>query len=158
MAWSQLPDGEAITFRPGYSYAVVASVKASHSRADVVGLVAGKGLRIFDYAEEGERAGLGPDPRSPGYRAVALEATASKAGSVPWSVPWPASMVDGSSVLRAWQAPPGAPPLLPPRPPAAGKGTLVGVARVDLRPLGVLALVVAGERAWQWWRARRRRR
>lgn len=34
MAWSQLPDGETITFRPGYSYAVVASVKANHTRAD----------------------------------------------------------------------------------------------------------------------------
>jgi len=158
VGWTALPSGDAVAFRPGYIYAVVASVKANHIRADILAMVAGKGLNVFDYAEEGQRLGLGPDPKSPGYRAVALEATATRAGSVPWSVPFPASIVDGSGILRAWEAPPGAPPLLPPRPPAAGKGTIVGVARVDLRPLGVLALAVAGERAWQWWRARRRRR
>lgn len=158
MAWTSLPDGDSITFRPGYSYAVVASVKANHSRSDILALVAGKGLRVFDYAEEGERAGLGPDPKAPGYRTIALEAMATSSGRVPWSVPWPASIVDGSTVVRAWQAPPGAPPALPPTPPALRPSTVVGPAAVDLRPLGVLALAVAGERVWQWWRARRRRR
>lgn len=154
MAWRELPEGDAIELVPGRSYAVVASVKASHTRADVLGLVAGKGLRAFDYAEQGERSELGPDPKSPRYRAVALEAVATSAAEVPWSVPWPASLVDGSSIVRAWEAPPGPVPP-PPRPPAPPSSL---VAPVDLAPLGVLAVGVAGWKAWEWWRGRRRRR
>ena len=154
MAWRELADGEPIALRRGYAYAVVASVKASHTRADVLALVAGKGLHVYDYAEEGERVDLGPDPKSPRYRAIALEAVAGDAGEVPWSVPWPASLVDGSSIVRAWEAPPGLPPPAP-RPPAPAAQLL---APVDLRPLGVLAAGVAALKAWQWWRGRRRRR
>lgn len=160
MAWKALASGDSITLRPGYVYAVVASVKANHSREDVLALVAKKGLRVFDYAEQGERAGLGPDPKSPSYRAIALEAVATAGVTVPWSVPWPASMLDGSSILEAWEAPPGAALTLPaPSPsPAPASSPTAQPAPVDLRPLGVLAAGVGAWKAWEWWRGRRRRR
>lgn len=159
MAWKALPLGDSIKLRPGFAYAVVASVKANHSRDDVLALVAKKGLRVFDYAEQGERAGLGPDPKSPSYRAIALEAVATADGSVPWSVPWPASIVDGSSILEAWEAPPAATLPGPPTPsPAPASSPTARPAPVDLRPLGVLAAGVGAWKAWEWWRGRRRRR
>jgi hypothetical protein len=154
MAWRELPAGEAIALAPGNSYAVVASVKANHTRADVLELLQGKGLAVFDYAEQGERAGLGPDPRTPRYRAIALEAVAARAGEVPWSVPFPASVVDGSSIVKAWTAPPGPPPPAP----APPRAPLSAIAPVDLRPLGVLVAGVGAWKAWDWWRGRRRRR
>ena len=156
MGWTALPSGDAVAFKPGYIYAVVASVKANHSRSDILALVAKKGLRVFDYAEEGQRAGLGPDPDSPSYRAIALQAVASSAGSVPWSVPWPLSMADSSSLVHAWESPPGAAPPMPAALPS--RPIAVGVAGVELRPLYALGAAVVAGKAWQWWRGRRRRR
>jgi hypothetical protein len=158
MAWRALPAGESIRFRPGYSYAVVASVKANHSKADILSMVSGKGLTVYDYAEQGERAGLGPDPKTPSYREIALEATSGASGSVPWSVPWPASIVDGSSILEAWEAPTATAPLAPVPTSTPASSPTTRPADVDLRPLGALAVGVGAWKAWEWWRGRSRRR
>lgn len=152
MTWNELPQGEAIAIEPGASYAVVASVKASHSAADVQQLVESKGLTLLDYAEEGARAGLGPDPRAPGYRMVAATATATEAGELPWSVPWPLSLVDGSGIVRAWVAPAGSPPAPAPGLPAPAIPT---PATPSIWPL-LVGLGVAG--AGGWWLTRRKRR
>jgi hypothetical protein len=122
MNWTPLPDGESLALAPGQLYAVVASVKANHSAADVQAIANKKGLTLTDYAEQGQRAGLGPDPRSPDYRYVAAIAVASTAATLPWGVPWPLSMADDSHLVQAWTSPPAAAPALPtPAAPAPDK-------------------------------------
>jgi len=119
MAWTALAPSAGLSLVPGAFYAVVASVKASHTQADLEAFAARRGLRLVDYAEQGDRAGLGPDPRSPDYRYVAAIAQASLGGSIPGSVPWPASIFDSSALVAAWSAPPGTiAPAAPPIPPA----------------------------------------
>lgn len=149
--WSPLPDGQSIEFAPGAFYAVVASVKATHSKADILSLASDRGLSVFDIAEEGERAGLGPDPHSPDYRFVALQAQAQHTGSVPWSVPFPASMWDSSRIVEAWVSPSSS---LPPSPPSPSPPA------PSSRPTAAVALTVAIGSALSWlaWRALRKRR
>jgi hypothetical protein len=147
VTWSPLPDGEALELAPGQLYAVVASVKANHTTADIQAIAAGKGLTLTDYAEEGQRAGLGPDPRAPDYRYVAAIAVARSAGSIPWGVPWPLSMFDDSHVVRAWTSPPG--PLATNFPPAPAP-------KPDRSPsMAPLLLVFAAGGALYAWRGRR---
>jgi hypothetical protein len=115
--WTALNPDEGLTLVPGAFYAVVASVKSSHTQADLQAFAQKRGLVLLDYAEQGQRVGLGPDPRSPGYKYVAAIARATDAGSIPGSVPWPASMFDSSALVSAWSAPAGsAPATAPPAP------------------------------------------
>lgn len=154
MAWSALPSGEDVSLRPGDFYAFVASVKAGHSRADLEELAKSKwALVLVDYAEQGARAGLGPDPRTPDYRYVAAIVQATETGTIPWSVPWPLSMVDSSSLVQAWSAAPvdvpaGGPTPGPPSP----------APRPALPSFGPLAAIVALGGAWAWYERRRHRR
>lgn len=153
MAWTELPAGDGITLAPGELLALVASVKASHSAADLQAFAAKRGLSVLDYAEEGQRAGLGPDPDAPGYRYVAATARAGQALSLPWSVPWPLSMVDSSSLVRAWKAPPSA--LAPVAPPAPAPAPLPEPKAPSLRPLAAIGFFAA---VLYFWRRDRRRR
>jgi hypothetical protein len=126
VSWSELSPSGPIVVAAGTSVAVVASVKTSLTKDDLEAFAAKKGLVISDYAEEGQRAGLGPDPRAPDYRYVAAIALASRDVSLPWEVPWPASMFNDSQIVSAWvgeasNVPPPTPPAPEtPRPTAAG--------------------------------------
>lgn len=150
--WTALPEDQALQLVPGQAYAVVASVKASHTAADLRAFAAKRGLTVTDYAEQGARAGLGPDPRSPDYKYVAAIATATAPGSIPWSVPWPLSMVDSSSLVSAWSEPAGvsspAPALTSPSSPAAPA----------MPPIWPVAAFLALAGAWGAWKIRGRRR
>ena len=115
MTWTAQPSGEGFTVPAGSSVAVVASVKASHSQSDLEAFAQKRGITITDYAEEGQRAGVGPDPRGPAYRYVAAMGNASSAVDLPWEAPWPLSMFDGTQLVSAWVAPA---PLSAPTPPA----------------------------------------
>lgn len=150
MTWQALPEGDAITFQPGWFYAVIASVKASHSVADIHALAQKRGLVLGDYAEQGTRPGLGPDPRTPDYRYVAAIAQAQAAGSLPWGVPWPFSMVDDSHLVEAWASPPGVAPPAPSPGPAPAPAARTA-------PLWPIVAVLAGGAAWDAWRSRRGR-
>jgi hypothetical protein len=148
--WTELPAGESFTVPAGDYVAVVASVKASHTQSDLQAFAQKRGLALTDYAEEGARAGLGPDPRGPDYRYVAAAARTSTAVSLPWEVPWPLSLVDDSQLVRAWTAPagdvvPAAPPAPAPEPPTPSAGP-------SLWPLTLIGIVGGA----LWWRARRR--
>ena len=100
MSWVELTQG-TITLHPGDAYAVVASIKNNHTPDDIKGLLASRGLTLLDYGEQSDRPSLTPDP-DPGYRTVEVMAKATVAGSIPWSVPFPASLVDSSHIVRAW--------------------------------------------------------
>ena len=135
----ELSNGQDIPIQNGITYAVVASVKATHAQAAIINLVQRHGLTVFDYAEQGQRAGLGPDPNSPDYRYIALSAVATKDGAtIPWSAPWPASMVDSSHIVRAWRCVNG--PLPPPPAPSAWPIAL-----------GVVAAVGVAGAVWYLW-------
>lgn len=147
--WAALPEGEAIDLPVGQYLAIVASVKASHTEADLRAFASKRGLQVIDYAEQGQRAGLGPDPRSPGYRYVAATVATTAPVSLPWEVPWPLSMVDDSQLVTVWTAPAGAVPSAPPAPvPTAPRGP-VGPSLWPLAAIGAGGLLL-------WWRGRRR--
>lgn len=159
MTWTALPAGAAIALLPGTAYAIVASLKASHSAADVAALAAGRGLTLRDYAEEGQRPGLGPDPRGPAYRYIAAIAVAGAGGQLPWAVPFPASLFDGSQLVEAWSAPASALPpagkaIAAPAPPPAvdGPDELSGPWP------WIVGASFAGAAGWHWWRRRGRGR
>lgn len=151
--WSKLPEGEALELEPGVTYAVVASVKATHSPLSIKAMINRKAMALLDYAEEGERAGLGPDPRAPDYRYVAAMARALEGGSIPWSIPWPLSLVDDSAIVEAWSSrdtlssdrPPPTPPLPTPRPTSPATP-----------PIWPIALGLAAAAAWGAWRTGRK--
>jgi hypothetical protein len=113
MSWVPLPSGD-ITLKPGAAYAVIASVRLTHSKADLLAAAAQKGLHVYDFAEQSDRPALGVDPDN-GYRFIALAAMASAVGSIPWEVPFPLSLADSSHVVRAWvdESPQQATPTLP---------------------------------------------
>ena len=100
MAWSELnqSDGDIVTAPPNF-YAFDASVKTSHTRADIIALAQKHGLtNIVDYREETPNGD---------YREVGVVAQATSSSKLPWSLPWPLSMTDDSHVIRAWVTPPG---------------------------------------------------
>lgn len=151
MAWAPAPDGEAIALAQGQSLAVVASVKRSHAAADLAAFARTRGLTLTDYAEEGQRLGLGPDPDAPDYRYVAAVARASRPVMLPWSAPWPVSMLDGSTLVHAWRSLPGSAPSPPPAP-----GPPVAL-RPPRMPMSVVVFLYAMAGLAVWGEHRRRR-
>jgi hypothetical protein len=115
--WAPVAAGDDIKLSPGDRVALVASVDITHSLAELASFASARGILLDDLADETTRTGLGPDPRAPGYKYVAAEGLASQEVTLPWSVPWPLSMMDGSQLVAAWTAPPGAAPPTP-TPPA----------------------------------------
>ena len=148
MSWIEAAPGEGFTVPAGYSVALVASVKSNHDAAALHAFAASHGITVTDYAEQGQRAGLGPDPRSPDYRYVAAMGMAAQQVKLPWEAPWPVSMFDGSQLVRAWVAPsPGPAPAVPtPTAPLAP-------AAPSLWPLALLF----GAGGYFWWIGRPRR-
>jgi hypothetical protein len=134
--WSPLAYDQAIAVRSGFLYAVVASVKNSHSAADIRSLLTTKyGLQIGDYQDPAP----GPSPDGDGYRLVALQAMATRTldQSIPWAVPSPLSLFDSSRILRGWSAPPAAPLATP-------------GASVAPRPSGAIASAASPGAAGGW--------
>lgn len=156
MTWTALPEGEKIVVPKGATLAVVASVKTSHTAADLQAFAQKRGLVLSDFAVEGQRVGLGPDPRGPDYHYVAATGTATSDVTLPWEVPWPASMFDDSKVIQAWLGTgltPASPPAPAPAPPAPA--TLPSVA-VPWGTYAFFAVVVAA--TVDLWKMSRRRR
>jgi hypothetical protein len=142
MSWVELPIGQDIPIQKDVSYAVVASVKADHLQAQIEGIAQKHNLAVFRYAEQGQQAGLGPDPNSPDYRYVALSATAdADGGTIPWSVPWPVSMVDSSHIVRAWRDAGG----------IAIAGPSGGSSSVATALLAIVGLAGVGGAVWWFW-------
>jgi hypothetical protein len=140
MGWTPLPDGSDLSIQPGDAYAVVASVSTSHSKADIVSQLTGRGLTIYSYTE---------GPVANGYRPVTLAATANKSGSVPWAPSFPASLVAHYRLQSAWvwvgvgsdrPEPPTETPETPSNPPRA----TASVVALGLGAVGALAWYIWG--------------
>lgn len=156
MAWTELDPTRPVAASAGELFAAVASVKKTHPEATIRELLAGKGLAVVDYAEQGQRAGLGPDPSS-GYRYVAVMVQARQAAEIPTEVPFPLSVFDASHVVRLWElegAPP--PPNVLPAPPAPGAPERAATPSPWPLVAG-LALVAVGGAAGLSRRRRKRR-
>jgi hypothetical protein len=153
--WSALASSSPIVVPAGASLAIVASVKATHTADDLIAFALKRGLIVNDFAEEGHRAGLGPDPRGPDYRYVAAIASATQSVKLPWEVPWPASMFDDSQVVSAWlgaansnPTPPAPPAPEPPRDPAMGNfSTIVFAGVVTWAAIETARWLLKGRRA-----------
>jgi len=100
---AELPRGKPITVGTGMTFFVVAKVKNKHTLKSLVKRAAQWGVDIYSAQDNvpGKEYGAGEAPG--GYRFVSLSATASRAGTMPWGVPSPLSIFDGTSVVRAWR-------------------------------------------------------
>jgi hypothetical protein len=139
-AWQPLADGRDIAIAPGYAYALIASVSKSYAKADILAKVPA-GVLLIDYAEQGERAGLGPDPNTD-HRYIAVQfASQSYTGTLPWKSPWPTTIF---SLVQAWVAPLSGQNIAPTSSTASSPWPWV---------VGVLSLAGATFGAW-WWKTR----
>lgn len=121
MAWTALPQGQSIAIRQNYWYAAVASVKNSHTSTDIQSLALKYGIVVTNLTDPAP----GNSPDGSGYRLVAIMGQAQQdGGSIPWSVPSPLDLFDGSHVVQAWSAPPSA--SAPPVPAAYAGSTTSG--------------------------------
>lgn len=143
MSWTSLPAGNAVSLVAGYWYAIVAIVKSSHSTTDIKNLAAQDGLELYTLTDPADVPGKSPPS---GYRYVAAQARATKAGSIPWAVPWWVPG-DSSTMLEAWASPPN--PHAPALPPPTA----------DAAPVWpwLLGLGLAGGAGYLWWRWRSKR-
>ena len=132
--WVQLsPKDGDIAIKKGYTYRGTASVKANHSKQDILTAVAGYGLKVLGYAEL---------PPVTGYKNVSITALALQDGaSLPWGVPWPLSVADSSSVTTAFAL---APDAAPPKPPTV-------TASSSIWPLWVLGFGGAAYALYHYW-------
>lgn len=146
--WTQLPDGQDVNIAPGFEYAAVALVKNNHQPSEVKSAITSRSLKISDLKDPSPQPAWAPPPPS-GYRYIATIVEATKPGGVlPWSAPWPISVLDSSKLMRVWSAPLGGGKGTPPAAPSSFP--IVPVLTVG----GLLGL---GGLGW-WWLRRRRRR
>jgi hypothetical protein len=99
VSWQELPQGQTFTLQPGMLYSVTASVKQTHTRADLVNFIQDQGLVLHELQDPA--AGQA----APGYRVVAMQAQATRATQIPWAVPWYLPG-DSSTLLHVWASPP----------------------------------------------------
>jgi hypothetical protein len=102
LSWTPLPAEQDISVVPGTIYAAVATVKVSNNAASVQQQLTQRGLRVLDYRDPYVDPSYVADS---GYRLVAAEISASQTATLPWKVPSPLSIFDGSRILRAWSTP-----------------------------------------------------
>lgn len=139
--WTELPIGQDIAVRAGVTYAVIASISESYSRADLEKQVP-LGVDLVDYNEN--PAELGPDPADH-HRLVALKFFAHRdVGTLPWKSPWPTTIYH---LVRAWAATGSANEPVPTA--GVSSGSPVGWWLAGAAALGVLS--------WAGWRLLRAR-
>ena len=133
MSWVALAQGADIAVSPGDTLAEFVSVHKDLTRSRLEQAMRDhlSGLVLDDYAEQGERPNLGPDP-DPDRKVIALKAhSVSYAGTLSWSKSIFLVAPDLYTIVQAWKAPagsvapaslpvPAAPPLTPRPKSAAG--------------------------------------
>ena len=100
---TELPRGKPIAVVPGTAYEVLAKVKDKHSLKSLVKRAAQWGISVDSAQDNVQGQSYGVSGAPSGYRLVFLAASASRAGTMPWGVPSPLSIFDGTSVVRAWR-------------------------------------------------------
>lgn len=122
MPWAPLPSGEDIPIAPGDAVAAVVSVGPGLTRAKLEAAMTShfEGLILDDYAEQGQRLHLGPDPdTSRKYVAVRAHST-TYSGSLAWSRGIFLVAPNLYTIVEAWKLPAGSAELSAPTPTPPG--------------------------------------
>lgn len=136
MAWNPLVESNGdIAITPPNFYAVVASVKSTHSKDNILKIAAKHNLNVFQYEEWPDDGG--------GYRQIAAQGQAIGSASLPWHVPFPLSVADSSHIIQAWASAPEMSPTKPPPPPVS--------QALPTRIIGAIVIVGFVGAAAMWW-------
>ena len=107
--WQPLPNGQQILVQQGVYYAVVALVDVPQSKIESMAQGYGLSLIASTYVDNVDPSSTTPPlpPPPNGYRYVAGQAVGMQSGAtIPWSVPSPWSLFDGSTLVNAWAGEP----------------------------------------------------
>jgi hypothetical protein len=123
----ELPQGKDIQVEPGVTYQIVAKIKNNHTLKSVTVRAESWGLVVSGAQDNVNAADLGVKPAPNGYRLVQVMGTSNKSMKVPWKGNKLVSLLDKSSMVRAWSdKAPAAVQINPQLTPAAA-----GVGSVD---------------------------
>jgi phosphate/sulfate permease len=104
MTWTALPSGQDFPVQAGQLYAAIASVKNSHTQADITQLAQQHwGLELLLWGEQGQPnwPNLPTDPDS-GKKTVYGVVRGTRSDTVPWSVPTLLQAFDNSNFIAVW--------------------------------------------------------
>jgi hypothetical protein len=146
--WKQLPDGQDVGIKAGYTYSAIASVSKNYSKQDIVSAM-GETFTLLDYAEQGQRQGIPVDSDTDHRTVVATVRALKNSDDLPWSSPWPTTIFN---LVHIWvSAPASACNATPPSP--------LGTENNPFVPIFVLmGLGAAAAGGWWYWRRERRKR
>jgi len=145
VGWTALASGQAILIAPGDTIAAIVSVDQSLTRSRLEHALSDHlpGVILDDYAEQGERANLGPDPDS-SRKYIAVKAhSVSYSGSLSWSKGIFLVAPNLYTIVEAWKAEAGSVPAsLPsassPAPASRSASVPIGPWLLILSGIGIL--------------------
>lgn len=118
----ELPRGRPVVLIPGETYSVLAAIANRHTLRGITTRADGWGLTVRQARDNVDPGEFGVPSPPAGYRLVHVVGEPRRRTTLPWKVPAPLSLFDGSHVVRAWSSQPvaqpagtlGAPPSLTP--------------------------------------------
>ncbi len=128
---TELPRGRPVVLVPGETYEVLAEIANRHTLRSVTTRADGWGLTVRAARDNVSPSEFGVGPARGGYRLVHLVGEPRRQATLPWSVPAPLSLFDGSRVVRAWSSRVAAAPATGTlgSPPAQAPWRAVGLGR-----------------------------
>jgi hypothetical protein len=145
--WKQLPDGEDVGIKAGFTYSGIASVSKNYSKQDIVDAM-GSDYKLLDYSEQGQRSGIPVDSNSDHRTVVATVLAIKDSSDLPWSSPWPTTIFN---LVHIWVSAPAS--VCNAKPPSP-----LGTTGNPFVPFFVLlGLGTAAAGGWWWWRRERRK-
>jgi len=123
----ELPQGKDIQVEPDVTYQIVAKIKNNHTLKSITVRAESWGLVVSGAQDNVSADDFGVKPAPDGYRLVQVMGTSNKSMKVPWKGNRLVSLLDKSSLVRAWSdKAPAAVQINPQLTPAAA-----GVGSVD---------------------------
>jgi hypothetical protein len=147
-SWKQLPDGQDVGVKQGFTYSAIASVSKNYSKQDIIDAI-GSTFALLDYAEQGQRPGIPVDSNTDHRTVVATVSALKDSNDLPWSSLWPTTVFN---FVHVWvSAPASVCNKTPPKPLGTSSNPFVPLITV----LGLSAAAIGGW--WYWLRERRRK-
>lgn len=101
-ALDELPRGRPIVLVPGSTYSVLAAIANRHTLKSIATRADGWGLTVREARDNVDPGEFGVERAPGGYRLVYITGEPRRRATLPWRVPAPLSLFDGSHVVRAW--------------------------------------------------------